>query len=422
MPDDLMTPNDRPAPRMFAGRSGTRLYSINALLERIEVQFREEYGDDTPALREADTHAKRVKLILEIASFVIAVDSIALDADEKADLIRRAHSNLFGYGALDPYLNDERITTISLLGANHVSIRYAHGELETVPALFEDREEVRRVLARLLMHAGATLSEAVPIVEIGLRIDGRPVGISVAAPPATPSISADIRLHPRAAPTLETLMAEGWMNSETADLLRALIRSKYGIVIAGETESGKTMLLSALAAMLPDPAATMAVERAAEMHLPDGVKRKMTRYPYETDLGATFGEQIGAALAMSPACLLLDEVRADEPYTIAPLLEAEPSPRQIWNVRGAPDSKRLQSALGMLARRAGSGRGEALVHALYERLPFVITVARIRQRLQIFSVAEWQSRVDTEYPDYVMLHKYQDGEARPTGSVPARWL
>ncbi|MCC6802485.1 MAG: hypothetical protein IT319_06350, partial [Anaerolineae bacterium] len=97
-------------------------------------------------------------------------------------------------------------------------------------------------------------------------------------------------------------------------------------------------------------------------------------------------------------------------------------PRQIWAVRGVPDHKRLQSALGMLARRAEAGRGEELVHALYERLPFIVTVARIQKRLQLFSIAEWQSRVDTDYPDYIMLMRYDDGRAQRTERVPARWL
>jgi len=63
-----------------------------------------------------------------------------------------------------------------------------------------------------------------------------------------------------------------------------------------------------------------------------------------------------------------------------------------------------------------------LVHALYERLPFIVTVARIQGRLQLFSIAEWQSRVDTDYPDYVMLMRYDQGRAQPTGNTPARWL
>ena len=147
------------------------------------------------------------------------------------------------------------------------------------------------------------------------------------------------------------------------------------------------------------------------------------RWPVGDTPGASFGDQIFAgAWRTIPSCLLLDEVRSDEPEAIAPLLELENPPRQIWVVRGAPHHKRLQSALGMLARRADMAQGEALVHALYERLPFIVTVARIREQLQLFSIAEWQSRIDSDYPDYVMLMRYEEGRAQLTGTPPARWL
>jgi hypothetical protein len=94
----------------------------------------------------------------------------------------------------------------------------------------------------------------------------------------------------------------------------------------------------------------------------------------------------------------------------------------MWTFRGVPDAKRLQSALGMLARRANIMMGEELVHALYDRLPFVVTVARIQDQLQIFSVAEWQPNPASDYPDYVMLMQYQNGASRPTGNRPVRQL
>ncbi|PJF27394.1 MAG: hypothetical protein CUN53_04215, partial [Phototrophicales bacterium] len=58
-----------------------------ALRERIEDAFAREYPDGSPALREADTSAKRIRLLLDVADYVLAVESIAIGADEKARLI-----------------------------------------------------------------------------------------------------------------------------------------------------------------------------------------------------------------------------------------------------------------------------------------------------------------------------------------------
>src|SRR5690606_22245409 len=151
--------------------------------------------------------------------------------------------------------------------------------------------------------------------------------------------------------------------------------SNYGMSIVGEGESGKTTLLSAVAALIPVADGAAAVERSGEAQLPEAFERLTVRWSVGDQAGVSFGEQIEAAVARRPSCILLDEVRSDEPTAIAPLLEVTPSPRQIWVVRGVPDAKRLQSALGMLARRSNPERGEAPVHALYERLPFVLTTA-----------------------------------------------
>ncbi|MCS7071179.1 MAG: ATPase, T2SS/T4P/T4SS family, partial [Anaerolinea sp.] len=250
----------------------------------------------------------------------------------------------------------------------------------------------------------------------------RPVSLHLFTPPLTSEINADLRVHPQIAPTLTDLTHAGWMTEDAAELIAQIASSDYGFVIVGEPETGKTTLLNAIAQLLPQPERMIAVERARELRLPYGaICRAVCHRSSERD-PISFAEQIRGALAESPRTILLDEVRGDDPHCIAPLLELETAPRQIWVVRGVPDAKRLQSAMGMLARRAVYGAGERLVHALYERLPFVIALARIRNRLQVFSIAEWQSRVDTDYPDYVMLMRYQDGAARRTDAVPARWL
>ncbi len=409
-------------PKLIPGRMGSRLYSMAALLERIESAFSDEHGDDSPQLRAAETRAQRLRLILDTAEYVIGVESIQMSQDDKADLIRRAYSNLFGYGPLDPLFDDPRVTTISIAGADHVYARYEHGALVDTGHPFDDEPHLRRILARLLMHAGAELREDEPYVEVGLTVNERPSAVNLVAPPIAYNLNADIRVHPRHALTLDELALAGVLSDEAAAWLRALVNSGHGFMVVGETESGKTTLVSALTRELPQPETLLAVERAGELRLPPEAARLTVRWPVGGEMGVSFGAQIEDALARSPGCLVLDEVRADEPLTIAPLLENPNPPRQIWTFRGVADSKRLQSALGMLARRADMTSGEALVHALYQRLPFVVTVARIRERIQLFSVAEWQPNPVSDYPDFVLLLQYQEGMARPTGRIPVHEL
>ena len=402
-------------PELIPAQLGHRRISYQALLEKIEHEFIEEHAD-SDLLREADTTQKRLKLLLGTVDYVMAVESIQLSNNDKADLMRAAYSNLFGYGPLDALFMDDRVTTITLEGADKAAVRYGHGDLQSIGPLFEDEVHLVRILRRLLADAGTELHDDLPYIETGLTVAERPVCLTLFTPAMAFGYNADIRVHPKEAPSLDDLVQSGFMTQQAADVMAALVRSEHGLVIVGDTEAGKTTLLSALGQLLPESDSVVAVERAGELRLPDNMQRRVVMWP-----GSTFGEQIAAALAQQPRCVILDEVRSDEPQSIAPLLDAPDAPRQIWSFRGPFDSKRLRNALGMLARRADVGRGEALVKALYQRLPFVVTVWRARGQIKLYSISEWQHH-ESDYPEYVGLVDTIDGQLKLTGERPVRQL
>ncbi len=409
-------------PQFVAAQMGARWISLNALAERVEAAFIEEHADHSSALQEADTRAKRLQLVLSTLDYVVASESVQMSSAEKADLVSRVYSAIFGYGPLDALLGDERITTISLEGVDAASVRYAHGQLQALGPIFQSEDQFRRVLRRLLLDANAELRDDQPYIEAGLTAAERPICVNLIAPPVTFQLTADIRLHPKRLPTLSDLVAQDILTEPAAAVLEALMRSPHGVIVVGESESGKTALLNVLATLLPIPEQALAVERAGEMRLPSAMKRLVVRWPVGAAPGVTFGEQIQAALREKPQVLLLDEVRADEPETIAPLLMEADAPRLIWSFRGAIFAKRLQNALGMLARRADSSGGERLVNALHERLPYVVTLSRGGERLRVAGIGEWQFKHSADYPTYTLLMATEDGQLRFTGETPTHPL
>ncbi len=409
-------------PEMLSSHLGTRRYSMSALVERIVLAFNTEHGEESPAYQEAVTHNQRLKLLRDTVSYVLSVESIQLSAEDKGNVIARAFSELFGYGPLDPFFDDDRVTTIALDGMDKVAVRYGHGEFQSVGPLFDDMYHFLQVIGRLLKHAGAELRENQPYIETGLAVRGRPVSMSLVTLSVAAELSADIRVHPRTLPTLDQLVEAGFLTKEAATFLRALVRSPHGFMVVGESESGKTILLSVLAQMLPQGDGVISVERAGELRLPAGAQCLKVQWPVGEQSGTTFGEQLGAALEQNPQCIILDEVRADEPETIAPLLASAEAPRQIWGFRGPANSKRLRSALGMLAQRANTEQGEALAQALYKRLPFVITVTRGGGNIHLQGISEWQFQPGSDYPDYVDLIEMGWEGLEQTGKQPAHNL
>jgi pilus assembly protein CpaF len=283
--------------------------------------------------------------------------------------------------------------------------------------IFGDESQLEDVTGRLLKRAGAVLRADLPIVEAGFVADnGRFVSVTMASPPVTYALSMDIRLHPVEAPTLASLVERGTLTEKAARLLRALMQSEYGFVLAGQPESGKTMTLSALLRELPNPAKAAAVERTGELHLPPDMRRAVVEWADRVgDTGVTFGDQIEAQIEKGCEVLVLDEVRADEPQSIAPLLEMDDPPRLIWSFRGAPDSKRLVSALGMLARRAKPNDSETLVQRLFKQMPYVVSVRRREGQIELREVGEWYNAEERRYR---ALMQTSGGETFTTGEIP----
>lgn len=408
-------------PDLVSGRFGTRQISLAALRERIIEAFSAEHGSDSPHLKTASGESERRALILATTDYVLTVESIQMSPAEKAALMRRVYADLFGYGPLDALLADEDITTISLKGADHAAVRVGHGDLKVLAPQFEDEAHLRAIVNRLLADTGASLTEDEPILETGMVINGRPVCVSVAGPPITYEVSVDLRVHPRNAPVLDDLVKAGFLSDEALQLLKALVNSPHGFVIVGDTESGKTTLLSALARMLPG-GGLVAVERAGELRLPDGAVSLVPQMAGPGKVAVNLGQRVREALDGAARVLLLDEVRADEAQSIGPLLADSVVPRQIWAFRGPSDSKRLASALSMIARRSATSGGEEPVHRLYERLPFVVVVRRSRGQIRLHSIAEWQYLDGSEYPSLIDLMTPDWDGSTLSGRRPMRAL
>lgn len=423
--DNELPEDEKRPPELVPARPG-RTVSMRGLVERIIEEFEIEHGEnESEAMKESISETERRKLVRSVADYIFSVESVHLELKEQAQIMARSYSEIFGYGSLDTLFHDKNVTTITLEGARKAAARYEPGtDLTPLEPLFEDTPHIRKILKRLLKDAGAQLREDVPIVEAGLMIEGRRVCLTIAIPPFVPEIAVDIRVHPKELPTLESLVESGVVTPQARQVLEAIAKSGHGFIVVGDTESGKTTLLSILAQLFPNPDGILTVERAGELALPDGAERLMATWPVDDSDWFSFGERIKQGIDKKPQTLILDEVRADEPEAIAPLLRDPDMPRQIWSFRGASDASRIRSALGMVARMSDSTQPESMVFNLYERLPFVIVVKRRKGYLQLREIAEWQfpdnykESEDFVYADYICLMEKGWEKCEPTGKRP----
>jgi type IV secretory pathway ATPase VirB11/archaellum biosynthesis ATPase len=387
--------------RFVPAQRGTRMVSVRALVERAAEEFHHEYGSNHPVVREAVSRVDRLKLVREVVLYIVGVESVQLEPRDMAALIEETYAELFGYGLLDRLLTDERVTTITFDGLDKVAARFGFANLEPQERIFEEPAHMARMLERMLRDGDAELRDDIPYYEVGILHEGRRLCVNMVLPPVTNTLNGYIRVHPRTPPTLDSFTS----SADAIELLTAIARSPHGVIVVGESESGKTSLLAALI-RTAGPTDAVAVERAGEMSLPDDVKRLRVQWPVGDRPFVSFGHRILQALDQHPHTIILDEVRADEPEAVLHLLGDDAPARQLWAFRGATEVKRLVPALGMLARRADydQATSDARVLTLHRRLPFVVTVRRRQEHIKITSIAEWQFLMgEHELPSLVEL-------------------
>lgn len=376
---DLPPAPDR-TPRLVQGR---RQISIAALQERIESQFLAENSPDL--LLEAPDESARRALIREAADYVLAVESVVLTRPERLALLDALYSDLFRFGPLDQYVQDSAITELTIDGPDSIHIRRGAAAMQPVDSYFDDADHLSKIMQRVLSTAGVQYSADNPFVEVGTVMLGRPVRLTVAAPPISPLLHVEIRLHPAQPLSLDDLIGRAMISRTAADLLLSALNASRGVMIAGDVGTGKTTLLQALFPALPGHSAV--VERSAELRPPPD----MDRYT-----GADFAAGIETALDKRPLWLVLDELRWDEAHAMWAALTAEPRPHLLWAFRGATDPSRLRAAFSMSVRRGQPAVEQAqIVSALIDQLPVVVLLARRDDALRVITIGEWVRDGDT---------------------------
>jgi len=145
--------------------------------------------------------------------------------------------------------------------------------------------------------------------------------LHVLAPPIVKGLALTIRKKPLQRPRLEELVANGTLTEGCAGLLAYAVEHGRNVLFVGGTSSGKTTLLNALAALLPDDQRILVLEDTPELTLPQPhVMYLRTRHADPNGWAdVTLRELVINTLRMRPDRIVVGEVRGSE---AADLLQA----------------------------------------------------------------------------------------------------
>jgi pilus assembly protein CpaF len=234
-----------------------------------------------------------------------------ISREDREKLVTELTDDILGHGPLERLLEDDTVTEIMVNGPYDIWVERA-GRLHKTPVRFTDESHLRRIISKIVAQVGRRVDESSPMVDARLP-DGSRVNATI--PPLSLSGSLlTIRKFANERLDMEALIKLGSLTHETADLLHRCVQARLNMLISGGTGSGKTTMLNALSASIPDSERIVTIEDAAELQLAQRhVLRLESRLKnIEGEGEITIRDLVRNALRMRPDRIVVGECRGAE--------------------------------------------------------------------------------------------------------------
>jgi pilus assembly protein CpaF len=281
---------------------------FSELKNRVHFALIEELGRELYT-SQLDPETMRERVRGEIRERLAREQGISREDRER--LVDELIDDILGHGPLERLLADETITEVMVNGPHDVWIERA-GRLHKSPVRFSDESHLRRIINKIVAQVGRRIDESSPMVDArlpdGSRVNATLPPLSLSGPLLT------IRKFRHDRYDMDGLIAINSVTRETAELLDNCVRARLNVLISGGTGTGKTTLLNALSASIPDSERIITIEDAAELQLNQRhVLRLESRPPNIEGEGAvTIRDLLRNSLRMRPDRIVVGEVRGAE--------------------------------------------------------------------------------------------------------------
>lgn len=255
---------------------------------------------------------KKIKqLISDVIQREISTGNLSLPATEVGSLEKKMWNEFMGFGPLQPLMEDPDITEIMVNGPEFVYIE-KHGKKTLSNVMFEDANQIRGLIEKMLHPTGKRIDELAPYVDFSLDEGSR---INAILPPlAQNGPFMTIRKFLKSLEDVSHMITIGTLNETMASFLKACIESKLNIMFSGATGSGKTTILEVLSSYINEDERIVTIEDTRELFFrQDHVIHLLTRNPNIENKGeVTLGDLFKNSLRMRPSRIVLGEIRGGE--------------------------------------------------------------------------------------------------------------
>jgi pilus assembly protein CpaF len=221
---------------------------------------------------------------------------------------------------IEDLLRDPAITELMVNDGGRRVFVERNGGLELLADRSLEPRNLTVAIKNIARACGDEISEAQPILDARLEDGSRVAAMFPPCAVAGPALT--IRKFGRR-DAQDDLIQNGTLSVGLAQRLVDAIKAERNILISGGTGTGKTTLLNALAARIPDDNRIVVIEETAEIHLekPNLVRFEARRAQiplgHETPLPAvTIADLVRATLRHRPDRIIVGEVRGAEAFDL----------------------------------------------------------------------------------------------------------
>ncbi|HEX2700818.1 MAG TPA: type II/IV secretion system ATPase subunit [Acidimicrobiales bacterium] len=236
----------------------------------------------------------------------------SFDIADRELVAERAFRNVAGYGPLEPLLEDDDVWEIMVNGPDAIFVKRHTGSSGYHDEVFHDDDHVVRTLTKILDDASGSHRKLDPAEGLqDAQLDtGARIHIVHGDVGRDGHVLVNIRKFTGVAfRSLGELVERDMLDDEVAAFLRACVRARLSMVVAGAPGSGKTTLLSCCAAELDPTLRIVIAEEVFEADIPlPNVASMQTRPPRTDRKEIDLRRLVAGFLRMAPDIAIVGEV------------------------------------------------------------------------------------------------------------------
>lgn len=407
---------------LFLGQDDSM--DFNAVLDRVQQYLSENYKE----LVNTGGQDSKPMMISHIRQY-LTDNRLSVSGMSIEQLVSRLYTEMAEFSFLTPYLNYtsaeyanssfdyiRNVEGIEICSWDNVKVKYADGHEEPAKGGFSSAEHARNVLTRLLHQSNITMDNTKPLVRGHLN---KNIRITVNGGGGTlddeVGIAASIRFINPNHLTREDLIRFGTITPEMMDFLCAAYRYGLSMMLAGETDAGKTTLISIIM--------SIAVEHSKKLYTIENETREfnlivrnslgqilnkvvhtVTRESDDPNQRITQQMLLELAMTMNPDYICMAEVKGSEAFET---IEAGLTGHSVIGTTHTFSCKEIPDRFVQLASLRNSNVSDKTLYEMFAKaFPILFYSENMADKVRrVTEICECQ--VENGRPKVITLWEYQ---------------